>query len=194
MLTKLAIKKQEIITMIEQKIRHLAEKYRVAIEKAKDNGEFFREVCFDRFPTACCGDASCFLGMFLKVHGIETVWVSNQRKEWSHAWLIFKDDRVRKPISKSFSWPEEISKIIARYGKKWTDEKIDITRYEAEDLQEGLIIDITGDQFSDYDIPIYVGVRDAFHKSFEFNYAYDFEVLNDARLERLYRIIEVYIC
>ena len=71
--------------------------------------------------------------------------------------------------------------------------EIDQTRYEAEDLQNGLIIDITGDQFDDYDIPVYVGYLDDFHQTFIFNEATDYDGLNNRRLNDLYKKIGEYL-
>ena len=76
-----------------------------------------------------------------------------------------KDGRVQTPTPRTFSWPVELRDIVAQYGVENPEKEIDQTRYEAEDLKGGLIIDITGDQFDDYDIPIYVGYLDRFHQT-----------------------------
>ena len=64
--------------------------------------------------------------------------------------------------------------------------------YREEDIMSGLIVDITGDQFSDFDNPVYVGYMDAFHRDFEFVQAYEDHELPTQRLIALYDIIGEY--
>ena len=73
------------------------------------------------------------------------------------------------------------------------EEEVDITKYEAEDLIDGLIIDITADQFDDYNIPVYVGPIDTFHQTFDLIQAHDYVGLNNERLCSLFRIIAEYL-
>ena len=129
----------------------------------------------------------------LREREIETIWYSTRRGEWTHAWLVVKDARVKKPTPKSFSWPEELHEVLAGYGVQTPEKEVDITRYEEDDLHKGLIIDITADQFDDFDIPIYVGYQDSFHQSFDFAEAHDYDGLNDGRLYSLYRTIKGYL-
>lgn len=75
----------------------------------------------------------------------------------------------------------------------WKILEIDITRYEETDLENGLIIDITGDQFDDFDEPVFIGMADTFHRTFHFNQAHDYTELGDHRLHYLYRIVEEYL-
>ena len=56
-----------------------------------------------------------------------------------------------------------------------------------------MIIDITGDQFDDYDTPVYVGYLDDFHQTFIFNEASDYDGLNNRRLNDLYKKIGEYL-
>ncbi len=179
--------------MTDQKIRQLAKYYRAAIEAARDDGRFSTDISFKNFPHGCCGDASYLLAEYLRENEIETIWYSTRRGEWTHAWLVVKDARVKKPTPKSFSWPEELHDVLAEYGVQNPAEEIDITRYEENDLMAGLIIDITADQFDDYDIPVYVGYQDSFHQSFDFAVAHDYDGLNDVRLYSLYRTIKEYL-
>jgi hypothetical protein len=179
--------------MTDQKIRGLAEQFRAAIEAAHDDGRFSTDISFKNFPRACCGDASYLLAEYLREFGIETIWYSTRRGEWAHAWLVVKDERVKKPTPKSFSWPEELHSVLAGYGVQNPEKEVDITRYEEDDLHKGLIIDITADQFDDYDISVYVGYQDSFHQSFDFAEAHDYDGLNDGRLYSLYRTIKGYL-
>ena len=56
------------------------------------------------------------------------------------------------------------------------------------------MVDITADQFDDYDIPVYVGGMDAFHRTFKFNQAHDYDgLVGDGRLVSLYETIEKYL-
>ena len=99
---------------------------------------------------------------------------------------MVKDGRVQTPTPRTFSWPVELRDIVAQYGVENPEKEIDQTRYEAEDLKGGLIINITGDQFDDYDIPIYVGYLDRFHQTFDFTEASDYNGLSNYRLCDLY--------
>ena len=179
--------------MTDQQIKALAIKYRAAIEVAHSNGLFVHDIGFDDFPTGSCGDVSYLLAEYLRREGVETIWYSAERGKWSHAWLVVKDRRVKPPTPRSFSWPDELRGVVARYGVQQSEEEVDITRYEAKDLEKGLIIDITGDQFDDYEVPVYVGLVDVFHRSFDFIQAHDYDGLNDGRLYCLYRMIEQFI-
>lgn len=93
-----------------------------------------------------------------------------------------------------FSWPKELRVVIAGYGVEHPEEEVELRNYEAEDLQDGLMVDITEDQFDDYDIPVYVGGMDAFHRTFKFNQAHDYDgLVGDGRLVSLYETIEKYL-
>lgn len=179
--------------MTDQKIRELANKYRLAIEAAHADGKFSTDICFKSFPRACCGDTSHLVAEFLREFGIETIWYSTERGDCTHAWLVVKDDRVKRPTPKSFSWPKELHNVLVSYGVKNPGEDIDITRYEEDDLCDGLIIDITADQFDDYDIPVFVGYQDTFHRAFNFIEAHDDDGLYDGRLRILYQTIKEYM-
>lgn len=179
--------------MLDQQILELVANYRAAVELARDSGALGDDIVFGGFPTGCCGDTSYLLAEYLRRKGIETIWYSARRGDWSHAWIVVKDKRVRKPTPRLFSWPKELSNVIMGYGIEFPEEEVIITNYEAKDLTDGLIIDITGDQFDDYDIPVYVGCVDTFHKSFAFIQAHDYDGLNDGRLDSLYRLIEKYL-
>ena len=179
--------------MKDQQIEILAEKYRMAIEAAHRDGVFASDICFNHFPRGCCGDTCYLLAEYLRRENIATIWYSAQRKDWSHAWLVVKDKRVKDPTPRFFSWPEEIQTIIAGYGVEHPEEEVDITKYEAEDLIDGLIIDITADQFDDYNIPVYVGPIDTFHQTFDLIQAHDYVGLNNERLCSLFRIIAEYL-
>ena len=179
--------------MTDKQIEQLAEKYRIAIENAHKKGLFIQDIGLDDFPTGSCGDVCYLLAEYLQKNGIKTIWYSAQRKDWSHAWLVVKDRRVKKPTTRKFSWPEELREAVAKYGIKYPEKENEITNYEASDLKEGLIVDITADQFEDFDFPVYVGSMDAFHETFEFIQAHDYDGLRDGRLNSLYRTIEKYL-
>ena len=83
---------------------------------------------------------------------------------------------------------------LRAYGVEHPEEPIDATRYDEKDLSSGLIIDITADQFEDFDEPVYVGRLNHFHSSFTFVDAHDYEGFQDnRRLDRLYMIIMKYL-
>lgn len=178
--------------MTDQHIKSLAIKYRNAIDAARCKGVLAGFGGFDDFPTGCCGVASYLLAEYLRRNGVETIWCSTRRGEWTHAWLVIKDRRVNKPTTYSFSLPEELKDTLVNYGIQQLEDLVNNVRYEAKDLENGLVIDITGDQFEDYDITVYVGTIDAFHQSFDFIQAVDFDVLDDNR-NCLYKIIEQFL-
>lgn len=53
-------------------ITSLANKFREALDLARDSGEFDRDISFYDFPRGCCGDASDLLAQFLLEHGVRT--------------------------------------------------------------------------------------------------------------------------
>lgn len=131
------------------------------------------------------------LAEYLLQEGIETIWVSLQRKDWSHAWLVLKDGRIKrspKPIP-----PADYIDLISQYRNQNSEEETEDIHYMEQDLRKGLIIDITSDQFDDYNNLVYVGQMDDFRRTFEFVQAVDYDGLNNGRLEHLYRIIESYL-
>ena len=135
--------------MTDHDVFQLAVVYRKAIEAARDDDRFVGDSSFAMFPRRCCGDTSCLLAEYLLSKGVNTVWCSGWRNDYSHAWLVVSDMRIRKPIPSSFCWPEEICPVVKRYGVTNPEIPIDNTHYEAEDIERGLLIDITGDQFDD---------------------------------------------
>lgn len=179
--------------MTDNQIKQLAEEYRAAIVSVNDEGLFVHDIGLDNFPTGSCGDVSYLLAEYLRRNGIESIWYSAQRGDWTHAWLVVKDARIKVPTPRTFSWPEELRNIVAGYGVEHPELEVDVTRYEAVDLQNGLIIDITADQFDDFSIPVYVGYMNPFHRTFEFMQAHDYDGLKDVRLISLYRTIENYL-
>jgi hypothetical protein len=82
---------------------------------------------------------------------------------------------------------------LKNYGVENPEKTVDTTHYEEDDLYNGLIIDITADQFLDYDIPVYVGTMDSFHSEYGFIQAHEFRGMGTERLEKLYRKIEKWI-
>lgn len=179
--------------MTDQQIKRLAIKFRKAIDVAQSDRRFDGDICFKDFPSGCCGDTSDLLAEYLRKHGVETIWCSMQRDDYSHAWLVVKDVRVKTPTHETFAYPKEMSSVLASYGVENPEDEIDITGYKDADLCNGLIIDITSDQFYDYDISVYVGFQDSFHLSFDFRHAHDYDGLCGSRMRRLYSIIEEYI-
>ena len=179
---------------MDYRVGELVKTYRKAIDKAKDEGEFIGDCSFCHFPRGCCGDASYLLAEYLKKNGIETIWVSNSNDETSHAWLVIKDDRVTGPSREENSLPEEIKPIIERYGGQFPSQQDKAKYYQYRDIRNGLIIDITVDQFASWD-DIYIGDMDSFHQAFRFIEAHDYVGLNDlnGRLERLYGTIKKYL-
>ena len=178
--------------MEDWKIRELCGEYRVAIEAARDDGAFGDDISFSRFPRGCCGDTCYLLAEYLRSKGVNTIYYSAQRGDWSHAWLVVNDWRVKQP-AKVFSCPEEIRSVVSEYGGEFPDWEESIIGYASVDLMNGLIIDITGDQFEDYSLPVYVGNMDSFHLTFELIQAHDYDGLNSVRLCNLFQVILEYL-
>lgn len=176
-----------------EKIAEYATTFRTALYSAYQDGMFVKDIRFRTFPRGCCGDACYLLAEYLRRAGIETIWYSTERNDWSHAWLVVKDERVKPPTTRPFYWPEELEVDLKRYGIEHPESGFKLTNYESSDFTEGIIVDITGDQFSDCDEAIFVGKADKFHQSFEFINAHDIYALNDERLCKLYRIVEEYL-
>ena len=133
--------------MTDQQIKRLVIKFRKAIDAAQNDRRFDKDIFFKNFPSGCCGDTSDLLAEYLRKHGIITIWCSMQRGDYTHAWLVVKDDRVKTPTHETYAYPKEMSSVLANYGVEHPEDEIDITRYKEDDLCDGLIIDITADQF-----------------------------------------------
>ncbi|KAF5047460.1 hypothetical protein [Acetobacterium wieringae] len=75
-------------------ITRLVNKFREALDLARDSGEFDNDISFYNFPRGCCGDASDLLAQFLLDHGIRTYYVCGSyyddsfENSQSHAWLM----------------------------------------------------------------------------------------------------------
>ncbi len=183
--------------MTDRYIKQQSLKFRSAIEKAKREGRLSDNILFRCFPKRCCREASFLLAEYLKEKGINTILCFNQLGDCTHTWLVVNDNRVTLPSCTNFSWPKEIRSAVKGYGIENPDEVVDTTRYNEDNLQNGLIIDITADQFKGYNTSVYVGYLDDFHKSFDFQHADNYEELNaiadDYMLSNLYQVIEYYI-
>ena len=175
----------------DKRICKLVTHFRMAIEDACKEGCFDKDFVFHSFPRACCGDTCYLLAEYLHSKGIDTIYVWGDYDGQSHAWLVVKDYRVKNPTKRFYIVPEEIRQVLNFYGSDIDDEPKDVTRYEEDDLIDGLIIDITADQFGEE--PVYVNYMDDFHRKFEFEAAHDCEGVYNARLDNLYRIIAEFI-
>lgn len=176
------------------KFRHLIEKFRIAIDTAKSRDEFEKDISFNNFPRACCGDTSELLACYLKSFGYDTIYVCGVFGDQSHAWLVLNDKRVSQPAQRFYDAPEEIRDVLNLYSNGQYNEPINVTRFEAENVENGLVIDITADQFAEMkNMPVYIGYMDDFHRKFEFDFAREYDGLKDYRLVQLYRKICEYL-
>ena len=176
--------------MNDQNIYNLACVFKSAIIAARDDGLFNGDDSFCHFPRGCCGDTCYLLASFLKEYGIETLYVWGDRGFQSHAWLVVNDDRVGKPTRRPIEIEDEYAELLGQYGGE-IDRVIEDTRYKARDLTNGLIIDITADQFGE--IPVYVGARNIFYRKFTFRDAHICGGVNNKRLSNLYRNISQFL-
>lgn len=146
--------------MVDHSLREIVTKFKAAILAAKDGQCFVDDFSFNQFPRGCCGDTCYLLAEYLKTKGIQTIYVCGSDHGQSHAWLVIKDHRVKEPTPRShniYEFPDDIKHLIALYGGENVmdkDHKRDNTNYEEGDLIDGIIIDITADQFGE--MPIYI--------------------------------------
>ena len=181
------------IRMTDEEIYQYARCFRNALVAARDDGRFDKDYCFYHFPRGCCGDTSCLLAQFFLDYKIKTVLYHASRSDYTHAWLVVNDNRIRKPRSTSYCFPEKVLQVMKGYCAEEPKAVINTTRYIKDDLSQGLLIDITGDQFGNYSKPVFVGYMDAFHSGFRFDEAHDFDGLHGYRLKELYKIVQEYI-
>lgn len=181
-------------------ILSLAKKFRTAIDKACENDDFNDDVSFSRFPFGCCGDTCYVLAEYLKEKGVDSIYVCGLEYPQSHAWIVIKDDRVKKPSYIKPAVYDEIKIVFEgengeilneTIGAKENCDQKEKPEYQSTDLDGGIIVDITADQFGE--IPVFVGYMDDFHRKFEFDFAHDSDYnLLWADVDR-YSIIKKYL-
>lgn len=143
----------------------------------------------------CCGDTSDLLAEYLAQHDIYTYYVCGQKGTQSHAWLVLVNT-VTVTTDNSDA-DRKYKSLISVYNE---DNDVMLLR-KYYNLKDAIIIDITGDQFTNqkcflyYNIPVYVGFLDDFHKLFRVDQCSIHEParLWDARCKSLYRAITKYI-
>lgn len=174
--------------MTDNRIRSLVNSFRKKIDRAKSK-DLFADTMLEDFPVQCCGVTSRLLAEFLLDNGIETLWISAEEfgTGETHAWLVVKDDRIDPPRSCFDGVPNNIVNLLDAYGGGSSENLRKATCYEEQNIEQGLIIDITGDQFKE--VPVYVGYMDHFHKRFDFVAAYEHEGLPNKEYEELYEAI-----
>ena len=178
--------------MTDRHLHKLVHQFKLAILAAFDDQCFSNDIVFRRFPHGCCGDTSCLLAEYLRLNGIETVYVCGSDKGQSHAWLVVNDGTINKSPPQVFDLPAHIKAILVSYGGDESFDSSGDARYEESDLINGMILDITADQFDQP--PVYIGYMDEFHSRFAFQFAHDCEGVGDnSRLCGLYRTIMRYI-
>lgn len=174
-------------------IRQLSVNYRKAIEDAVATGRLNQYQPFHKFPTGCCGKACYLLAEYLRANGVNTICCFSNRNDWTHAWLVLKEDWMQPLSAKESLELYECKSIISAYWTVSQDENSFHEDYDNYTTAHGLLIDITGDQFDDCFNSVYVGRMDKFHKSFEFRSAIAFEGLNDRKDREMYSIIAEYL-
>lgn len=174
--------------MIDNRIRSLANSFRKKIDRAQSEG-LFVDTMLEEFPVQCCGIASRLLAEFLQDNRVETLWISAEEFETreTHAWLVVKDDKIDSPRVCFDDVPNNIIGLLGKYGGGNSERFREATCYKEQNIENGLIIDITGDQFSE--APVYVGYMDDFHKRFDFVAAYEHDGLPSEEYAELYEII-----
>lgn len=176
--------------MTDQEIYQLAQMFKDAAVSARDAGLFRDDNPFRDFPNGCCGETCYLLATFLLSYGIETIYVCGTRGRQSHAWLVVNDNRVKQPTPEFYYPEKEYVQLMGQYGTRITG-PIDITRYKARNLTNGLIIDITADQFGEPSV--YVWSRNDFYRRFTFDFAHVCNGVDDYRLRDLYTKISAFL-
>ena len=100
---------------------------------------------------------------------------------------MLKDKRVKEPQKHCIEISSDIILMLEKYGLDQIDRKIELCNYVATDVIQGVIIDITADQFGE--ASVYVGYMGDFYKQFVFVNAHKHEGLGNARLETLYNTV-----
>ena len=176
--------------MNDIQIYKTAKLFRKAIESARDEGRFSGDD-FDDFPKRCCGDTCYLLGEFLHAKGQKSIYVCGEDYTGqTHAWLVINDERIYEPVTVYNVLSPEATKALELYGNSNTT-CIKKSEYDEKDLSDGLIVDITGNQFDG--IPVYVDYICDFYKRYAFQFANDFTEMKSRRLRKIYKIILQYI-
>ena len=183
------------ITMNDDLILFYVRKFRQYIESALNEGLLDYDFLFNHFPRACCGDTCYLLAEYLRGKGIETLYVCGDYNGQSHAWLVVKDERIKPPEptrSFRFEMPDDVINALYEYGGNidFYEKELDTFAYTANCLKDGLILDITADQFGEEEV--YVGYINDFYKKFEFMEAHICNGIDGSfnnRLLDLYQII-----
>ena len=172
-------------------IQYYAEQFRKALDDASAEPLLSRDIAFRSFPQGCCGDASYLLAEYLRQNDIETIYVVGEDGDQSHAWLVVKDDRIEPPTPSITELPDHIRVTLSNYGGKIRESSIVNVNYTDKDIENGLIIDITADQFAQSSVC--VDYLRAFHKRFDFLQAHDYDNLDSFRQRNLFNIVMKYI-
>ena len=172
---------------------NIAAIFRQAIEKARDKGEFDNDISFYHFPRGCCGDTCYLLAEYLSEYGIRSFYMEMNRGDCSHAWIAIDDGNIKNSRTITYEFPEEIQIVIEGYSAGNFPSKGSYTKYEIDDFADATIVDITADQFPDFETPVFVGPMGPFQYSFEFRNAHLIEGMGSVRLERLYQKIKQYL-
>ena len=177
--------------MVCDHLYELAYRFKAAIVQAWEAGRFNGDIAFYKFPRGCCGDTCDLLAEYLLTFGVETVYVCGSELDQSHAWLVIKDNRIGKPKSHHYELSDELRDVFCLYSGNCSSGSIDNTYYDELDLINGIIVDITADQFGENSV--YVDRLGKFHKRFGFDFAHDCAGIDNPRLRRIYGIIMEYI-
>ena len=177
--------------MNDIRILKLVEQFRIAIENTRDAGLFVGDP-FENFPNGCCGDSSYLLAEFLRSKGLESiyVWGADQTYQ-THAWLVIKDERINIPAPSYLELPDNIRNVLNSYSDGAYSTPVDVSHYTESDVDGGLIVDITADQFGES--PVYVEYVCDFYRRFEFQSANDYTGLGSYRLRHIYQKILRYL-
>lgn len=146
------------------KLLSLCTDFRHAIEKAKMHHDFNGVYSLENFPYGSCGYTCELLHEYLNEYRIPTYYIwGSDSSEQTHAWLALAE--TVKVYYESL--PTNYLEIIAKYTP--ITQNTSIKHYN---LDNSIIIDITGDQFKDkseyynFSEAVYIGEPTCFHRLF----------------------------
>lgn len=113
--------------MVNNGLYELVNDFRMAIESAKDNGDFRSDCRFKYFPRGCCDDTCYLLSEYLKREGYKCSVVTgshydgNPKNNCSHTWILLNADTVIDITGDQFKYDPVLCFDVSVYIGKETD-------------------------------------------------------------------------
>ena len=122
----------------------LASQFRKALDDAWENGEFFNDIRFRKFPSGCCDDTCDLLGKYLDEHGYPTQQVLSTYRDGAfeditgHAWLLYEGAIIIDITGDQFGEPPVYVGYMDRLHKQFDF----ISAYEHDGLFSEELIEL----------------------------------------------------